>query len=911
MLARWATNLQVAILNGGWTDAEEHRVPSRVLQFLPVFPLHELALLCVLCGLLLNSGSNFLLPLGTLQIRSFLALKSPLKNYKAVVNNKLSPPKWLPIAICFGLILTTAILYWPVRNHEFIALDDPDYVTSNPHARAGLTAANIKWAFTKSHSSNWHPLTWISHMVDCQFFGMDAGKHHLVNVGFHAANSALLFLLLYYMTGAIWRSGFVAALFAFHPLHIESVAWVAERKDMLSTFFFMLTLLAYARYVRGAAIPAGSAAVLGGSTPPNSSPLGTPLHTRHTAFFYILTLVLFALGLMSKAMLVTLPCVLLLMDFWPLGRFSLASFKDQKPVLIRLVVEKIPFFALSLGSCLMTIWAQGTGHSIATIDQVPFGYRVLNSLISYPKYIGKMLKPTNLAILYPLGSQINFWFAVIAAVLLIGCTLIALWMAKKYPYAIVGWLWFLGTLVPVIGIMQVGSQAMADRYTYIPLIGLFFALAWVATDFVRSLQWGKVVVAVAGIAILGAAYADTTKQVPYWKSSRTLFEHVVQVNPQNFLALIALGNMASKEHDYQKGYEYLSSAVKAAPQCAAVYMGLAIAQDGLDQREAAEANYQIALQLEPYNPEIRYSYGGYLIQKGEPEKAEIELRKVLAQKPDMIETWINLIIALRNQGKVQEAAQECKALLKLDPTCDLAQLNLGDIMMQSGKMDEAIVHYREALRLNPKSQDAAAGLGLALVEKRDFPGATQQFESILKTEPKNAKAVDGLGYVLAMQGKCEEARPKFREALKLEPKYPYAHFHLALCLTGQGGIKEAIDEYRKALSLDGKLPLALNNLAWVLAASPDPALRNGAEAVEMAERACKLTNNEQPFYLGTLAAAYAEAGRFSDAIQKAEMARDLAQKGGLALVAQRNEELLAYYRAGKAFHEPGQSPTNQ
>jgi len=906
MLARWATNLQVAILNGGWTDTEEHRVPSRVLQFLPVFPLHELALLCVLCGLLLNSGSNFLLPLGTLQIRSFLALKSPLKNYKAVVNNKLSPPKWLPIAICFGLILTTAILYWPVRNHEFIALDDPDYVTSNPHARAGLTAANIKWAFTKSHSSNWHPLTWISHMVDCQFFGMDAGKHHLVNVGFHAANSALLFLLLYYMTGAIWRSGFVAALFAFHPLHIESVAWVAERKDMLSTFFFMLTLLAYARYVRGAAIPAGSAAVLGGSTPPNSSPLGTPLHTRHTAFFYILTLVLFALGLMSKAMLVTLPCVLLLMDFWPLGRFSLASFKDQKPVLIRLVVEKIPFFALSLGSCLMTIWAQGTGHSIATIDEVPLWYRLLNAIMAYAKYVAKMFVPTKLVILYPLGAQLNFWRATIVAILLIGCLAVAFRMAKNHPYLLVGWLWFLGTLVPVIGILQVGSQAMADRYTYIPLIGLFFALAWAATEFVRSAPWGKIALCISGLAILVASFAQSTKQLAHWKSSRTLFEHVVQVNPQNFLALIALGNMASKEHDYQKGYEYLSSAVKAAPTCAAAYMGLAIAQEGIGQRQEAVTNYMVALQLEPYNPEIHNGYGASLIDLGEPEKAEVELRKALEQKPDMVEPWINLIIALRNQGKVQEAMKECNNLLKLDPTSDLAHVNLGDTLMQSGKMDEAIVHYREALRLNPKSQDALVDLGLALSDKRDFPGAAAQFEALLKLAPQNAKAVDGLGYVLAMQGKCEEARPKFREALKLDSRYPYAHFHLALCLSGQGETKEAIDEYRKALDLNGKLPLALNNLAWVLAASPDPALRNGPEAVEMAERACKLTNNEQPFYLGTLAAAYAEAGRFSDAIQKAEMARDLAQKGGLAGVAQRNEELLAYYRAGKAFHEPGE-----
>ena len=361
------------------------------------------------------------------------------------------------VLICLALALVTFALYAPMLRHGFINLDDQQYITANDHVRAGLTWSGVVWAFKTSEAANWHPLTWISHMTDCQMFGLNAGGHHLVNLLFHIANTLLLFFWLNKLTGALGRSFFVAALFAWHPLHVESVAWAAERKDVLSAFFWMLALIAYARFA-------------------NLSKVQSP----KSKVFYILALFLFACGLMSKPMVVTLPFVLLLLDFWPLQRFPISDFRF--PVFFRLVLEKIPFFALAFASCLITYLVQKSGGATWSQAALPFHARIANALVAYVRYISKTFWPADLAVIYPYSRH---WPAVLvggAALVLAAWTGLFLWRARRNPHLIVGWLWFLGTLVPAIGLVQVGSQSMADRYTYIPGIGLFIVIVWGAND---------------------------------------------------------------------------------------------------------------------------------------------------------------------------------------------------------------------------------------------------------------------------------------------------------------------------------------------------------------------------------------------------------------------------------------------
>ena len=586
-----------------------------------------------------------------------------------------------------ALALITVAVFWPLGRCQFINYDDNMYVTENAHIQQGLTWAGVRWAFQATVTGNWHPITCLSHMLDCQLFGLNAGAHHLVNLLFHVANTLLLFHLLRRMTREFWPSTLVAALFAWHPLHVESVAWVAERKDVLSTFFGLLAIWAYGRYAQG-----GNRKVRN----------------------YLLAMGFLTLGLMSKPMLVTWPFVFLLLDFWPLGRVP--GFGVQAPVVrasgarrvtfTHLLLEKLPFLVLALAFCAITFLTQR--HASAVISEGSFTTleRLCNVLVSYVRYLGKTIWPADLAIFYPYPVYPHptwpVWQVVGSGALLAAITLAVLWRARSRPVLAVGWLWFLGTLVPVIGLVQVGMQSLADRYSYIPLIGLFIMIVWTGKSLAGRWRYARAGLAVAATVALAACLVVTSLQLRYWRTGETVWRHALAVT---------------------------------------------------------------------------------------------------------------------------------------------------------------------------------AG---------------------------NAPAYLGMGYALLEAGKVDEGITELNKLLRIQPNFAEGYYRIAVALYQQGRIREAMDQYRFALRCDPDSPIFLNNLAWLLATADDPSLRNGVEAVQLAGRACDLTHHHKPYYIGTLAAAYAEAGRYEDAVRTAEQARTLAITSGEKDLAERTGKLLELYRAGRPYHEnPG------
>jgi tetratricopeptide (TPR) repeat protein len=800
-----------------------------------------------------------------------------------------SRSRLLALAICVALAVVTGWLYWPVHTHSFIELDDQQYVAGNTRVTSSITWGNIAWAFSQTYASNWHPLTWISHMLDCQLFGLDAGKHHLVNVAFHIANTLLLFLVLQRMTAMRWRSAFVAALFAFHPLHVESVAWVAERKDVLSTFFFLLTIGAYADYVQR--------------------------YTRRSEAkrWYIFSLVLFACGLMSKPMLVTVPFVLLLLDYWPLLRLKTRSpmtaaaapeqLESQKPELKTIILEKIPFFILSAFSCGMTVWAQSRGRAIASVEVFPFATRIANSLTAYFEYVKNMVWPRHLSIYYPFPAEAPVEKATWAVAFLVSMSVLMIRSARRRPAGCIGWFWYLGTLVPVIGLLQVGAQSMADRYTYIPLIGLFVAVTWLLADFVSICRLPRTLLATISVTILVACIFQTRVQLSYWQNDWDLFSHALDIDPDNALPCAILGNCLAKDGKHAEALPYYERAAKLSPTSISPYLGMANSLEALGRHEEATKAFASALALNPDDAQVHNNYAAALIKRGDLEAAREQIREARRLNPNFLEPLINAAAIFRQDGKIDEAISAYKDALRLNSGCFQAEIGLGDIFSSLGSPAEAILHYRKALEQSSTNINARIGLGLVLTEMRRFTEAETQFSAVSALDPKNVRALDGLGYITALEGKIDEAKSRFAECLRLDPENPYARFHYAMCLSPAKSPKQAIAEYRRALAADGRLAPALNNLAWLLATHSDPQIRNGREAVGLAERACRLTNNKQPFYLGTLAAAYAEAGRFEEAIATGVKARDLAEKNGLQSLADRNEHLIDLYKAKKPYHE--------
>jgi len=529
------------------------------------------------------------------------------------------------IVICLALAAGTIALYCPIIGHDFLNYDDDAYITQNPHVTGGLSWAAIVWAFKSGYAANWHPLTWISHMMDCQFFGLNPGEHHLMNVLFHTANTVLLFILLNYMTGAMWRSGFVAALFAWHPLHVESVAWAAERKDVLSAFFWMLALLCYARYARGSPDPSSSP-----SSPVRHSisDVGSSANLPSSRLHYCLSLFFFACGLMSKPMVVTLPFVLLLLDFWPLQRFNTSTLQ-------RLILEKLPFFALMAASCVITMRAQK--HALWSSVSLPFDFRLANALMSYVRYISKIFLPTDLALIYPYPHSWPLAGVVVSAAVLLILTIVFVGQAKRFPYLAVSWFWFLGTLVPAIGLVQAGVQSMADRYTYLPSIGIFILVAWGVTDLATLSPRKNDICAFVGAVALGACIVLTSAQLSYWHDSETIFFHTVNVTTDNYAAEDCLGKTLQNIGDNRDAEELFETAVHLEPTYPLAQFDLGMSLLRMGNPKDAGQHLATAVQLYPTDPVMQYDFGVFLLQHGRTNEAAEHLKAALALKPDFSE----------------------------------------------------------------------------------------------------------------------------------------------------------------------------------------------------------------------------------------------------------------------------------
>jgi tetratricopeptide (TPR) repeat protein len=692
----------------------------------------------------------------------------------------------LLFGICAVLAGVTWLVFGQTLGHQFVTYDDPQYVYENTNVAAGLSLEGVSWAFTHKVGGNWHPLTTISHMFDCQLYGLKPTGHHFSNVLLHTIAVILLFLVLRQMTGALWRSAFVAALFAIHPLHVESVAWISERKDVLSAVFFVLTLVAYIRYVRRPALTS-----------------------------YLLLLLVFAFGLMSKPMLVTVPFVLLLLDYWPLGRIRGPKFakdparqpatESEWSVLRGLITEKIPLFALSALSSAVTLLAQL--YSTAALDQLPFAWRLKNAAVSYVAYIWQMFWPAGLAVFYPHpNDRLPLWEVLLAIAFLIAASMLAIHLRKQRPYIFTGWFWYAGMLVPVVGLVQAGEQARADRYTYLPQIGLYVLIAWGFTDLMmmasrqpaargsHKLQsrgpraFGELgqrthgrdfkpfcffgIAAAIIIALSWRAFVQTS----YWKDTETLWNHTLAVTTDNDVAHNNLGYLF-----LQRG-----------------------------ELDSAISHFETALLIRSHNAAAHYNFGGALIEN-----------------------------------------------------------SLANALARKGLLSEAVDHYGNAVRLRPDYGDPYLNLGTVLFEEGRTGDAIAEWQKAVATQPTDAG------------------------------------FHTALA-NGflKGGLqRDAIAEYEHAARISPDDPAAGNNLAWLLATSSDASIRDGNRAMELAKHAVQLSRGKDPNYLRTLAAAFAESGRFAEAKETARQALQAAERRRNSILANALQDEIALYELRLPYHK--------
>ncbi len=531
--------------------------------------------------------------------------------------------------VCLFLVAAILAIYFPVSGYEFINYDDPLYVVDNDQVRRGLTFEGIQWAFTSLHAANWHPITWLSHMLDVELYGLNAGAHHSTNVIFHILNSMLLFLLLHRMTGALWRSAMVAALFAVHPLHVESVAWISERKDVLSAFFGFLTLMAYAEYV------------------------------RHTSLMrYGAALLLFALGMMSKPMVVTLPFLMMLLDYWPLNRYAEEGGVRRFAALVR---EKLPFFALAAASCVVTMIAQKQGGAMDMLASYSFGARVANALVAYVAYLGKMIWPINLAIFYPHLGMRPLWQVFGAVAVVGGISAAALLWARRRPWLTVGWLWYLGTLVPVIGLVQVGFQCMADRYAYIPLIGVYIVLAWGFHDMFQRWRRKTLGLIFAGMAVPAALILLTWNQVKCWENSAIIYSCALRNTTGNFVAHNNLGAALSVIGNHSDAVAHYREAIKIFPNYADAHKNLGLTLLALGKKDAAIEHFRKAFQIvSQAPPKAHNDFGVLLAEQGRLDEAISHFHKALELDATFNVARKNLETALKEKNDNSMDAKSIK-----------------------------------------------------------------------------------------------------------------------------------------------------------------------------------------------------------------------------------------------------------
>jgi tetratricopeptide (TPR) repeat protein len=641
---------------------------------------------------------------------------------------------WLAALLAALIVAATLTTYWPVTGQGFLNIDDNTYVADNPRVREGLTWRGLVWAFSSDASrATWHPVTWISHQIDVSLFGLAPGRHHLVSLLLHAANALLLLLLLRDLTGALWPSALVAALFALHPLHVESVAWIAERKDVLSTLLLLLSLHAWTRHVRRRGFAAALAAA-----------------------------VLFALSLMAKPMGVTFPFVLLLLDWWPLGRWRLpqrqargagpagATAVGAAGPLLR---EKLPLFALAALAAVIAIATQSSAGAIGTAEVLGFPVRAANAVVSYVAYLAKTAWPSRLAIYYPHpGASLPLWQAALAALLLAAVTALALRQARRRPWLATGWLWYVGTLVPVIGLVQVGAQSMADRYTYLPLVGAFVAVAWEVAGLVAAhprLRAGAATIAALAVAAL---IVLTRGQVELWRDNRTLFAHALAVTSGNFQAHIGLGIALSKEGNREDAIANYREALRLRPQFPAALVNVAAELAALGRLEEAERYAREAADLEPGRATTLNSLGSIVERRGRSAEAIALFEAAVRLDPDLGLAHNNLGLAFAQTGRQREAEQQFRRALQLSPELAAAHNNLALTLEESGRAREAVEEYLEALRLEPDSSEFNNNLGVALAGLGDLRRAAEHFERAVRLDSSNASARRNLDNAARMLG---------------------------------------------------------------------------------------------------------------------------------------------------------------
>lgn len=829
----------------------------------------------------------------------------------------LSESKSTRILICLALALATVGIYCRVAGFDFVGFDDPLYVTGNPMVRDGLTLRGLRWAFTHGAAGNWHPLTWISLMLDAQLFGPYAGGYHLVNVGFHAANSVLLFLLLWRLTGAQWRSAAVAAIFAIHPLHVESVAWISERKDVLSMFFGLLTLLAYARYVE---LSKGGAA--GGPNP---------------KLWFRLGLGLFVLALMSKSMLVTLPFILLLLDFWPLQRLENIGWRTFFSAQFgRLVREKWVWFAAAAACCAITIYTQKAGGAVATLKNLPLSQRLVVAVESYCWYLLKLFWPARLALLYPLHVHRPLAPFIAACVFLLCVSGASIVTARRWPFFLTGWFWFLGALVPVIGIVQVGLQATADRYSYLPSIGLSIAVIWLGYELVKGSKFRLALGGcTAGIALISLSVA-TFLQLNFWRNGVALAQRAVQLTPDNDAALDNLGwcflqagqydnalrafkaalqiNPSSELYrdigaalegkgELDQALRSYEQAAELAPEDAAVQHGLASVLFALGRKDEAISHYETAVRLSPGNPLFQNDLGAALASVQRAADALPHYEEAARLDPSSADFQNNLATALARSGQEDAAIGHYQVAIRDDPAFADPHSNLGALFASKHRLDDAAREYSTALELAPANPAIRLNAGLLFLKMGRNQDALNQFAEAARLAPGSSEARYELGHQLLLHGSLPLARQELDEAVRLNPDYAPAQFYLGLACLESNSTEQGLQHLQAASRLRPNWAEPLNALAWVLATSEDDKFRNSAEAIRLAEQAATVTSRQQPNILLTLSAAYANADRFDEAIASANEAAGLAQHAGQANLLPRIQEALTLYKAHKPYRE--------
>ena len=613
------------------------------------------------------------------------------------------------LSVCLLLILTILIAYWQVKNFDFVNLDDLGYVAANPKVQSGLTIDGIAWAFSFTDIAYWHPLTWLSHMLDCDLYGLNPMGHHWTSLQIHIANTLLLFFILQYMTKALWKSAFVAALFALHPINVESVAWVAERKNVLSTFFWMLTMLAYVHYT-----------------------------TRPSLYRYLLTLFFLMLGLMAKPMLVTLPFVLLLIDYWTLERL-----RHQSP--FNLILEKIPFFALSAVSAYISSLSVHRYEIVVSMELVPMKLRVANALVSYVKYIEKMIWPKNLAVFYPFPDTLPVWQVFGACLFLASISFLVLLNLRKKPYLCIGWLWFLGTLIPVIGLKQAGLwPAMADRWAYVPLVGIFIIVAWGGSDLLKKWTNKKIVPAILAISVLLVLTTQSFHQASHWKNNITLFENAVKATDHNWLAYNDLGLALMHKGKLNDAVFHFKKALQIRPKYLTAIDNLGMTLHRLGRFEEACNYYMKALKIDPKHAGIHNNTANILTALGKLEEAIKHYRKAILITPDFAEPHYNLANILVIQKKFDEAVFHYESAIKNDSEYSDAYYNLGCILLRQKKFKEALVNFTQAVKINPDYKQAYNQIGIILLQRGKIKKAEKFFSKAVQIDPGYKEAISNL-----------------------------------------------------------------------------------------------------------------------------------------------------------------------